>query len=142
GTFLGNHQHGSPTTQFEVRAVAPARTTTTHAALRPPAASAPVRQRRRHARGAWASNGIGVQAAVKRGSVAPVWVRPAGSAGVVVLRRRSGASRSLVVYRGRGTSYRDAVPRACTGYRYMIVNYDRRGHRSTGVPTSVVTRCG
>src|SRR5262249_46568975 len=54
GTFLGNHQHGSPTTQFEVRAVAPARTTTTHAALRPPAASAPVRQRRRHAPVAWA----------------------------------------------------------------------------------------
>jgi hypothetical protein len=71
--------------------------------------------------------------------VALQWQRPADSARVVVLRKR-GAS-SAVVYRGRATSYRDSPPRSCTGYRYTIVNYDRRGHRSTGVPTSVVTLC-
>jgi hypothetical protein len=44
-----------------------------------------------------------------------------------------------VVFRGGATSFRDISPRPCTAYRYTIVNYDRRGHRSTGVPTSVVT---
>lgn len=148
GTFLGNYQSGSPTTQLEVRAVAPAQTTATHAALRPPKASrtttapsAPRRQQRRHAQVAWASNVLGVEATVSRRGAALVWARPAGSARVVVLRRRSGRSSSVVVYRGRATSYRDASLRPCTGYRYTIVNYDWRGHRSTGVPTSVVTRC-
>jgi hypothetical protein len=45
----------------------------------------------------------------------------------------------VVVYRGRATSYRDMSPQPCTAYRYTIVNYDRSGHHSTGVPTSVVT---
>jgi hypothetical protein len=58
-----------------------------------------------------------------------------------VLRTRNGRS-SSVVYRGRAASYRDKGLSPCTAYRYTIVNYDRRGHRSTGVPTSVVTRCG
>lgn len=147
GTFLGNHQKGSATTPLEVRALAPAqapsRTTTARPALRPPktTASAPAPQRRRHAKVVWASNVLGVEATVSRRGVALAWARPAGSARVVVLRRRSGRPSSVVVYRGRGTSYRDASPRACTGYRYTIVNYDRLGHRSTGVPTSVVTRC-
>ena len=39
----------------------------------------------------------------------------------------------------RITNYRDGSARPCSSYRYTIVNYDRRGHRSTGVPTSVVT---
>jgi hypothetical protein len=83
---------------------------------------------------------LGVEATVSRDGVALAWQRPAGSARVVVLRKR-GTRSSVVVYRGRATSYRDASPRPCTGYRYTIVNYDRHGHRSTGVPTSVVTRC-
>jgi hypothetical protein len=66
-----------------------------------------------------------------------VWQPPVGSAHVVVLRTRG--DRSTVVFRGRAASFRDVPPRACTTYRYTIVNYDRRGHRSTGVPTSVVT---
>jgi len=40
---------------------------------------------------------------------------------VVVLRKR-GTQSNVVVYRGRATSYRDAAPKACTGYRYTIVN--------------------
>jgi hypothetical protein len=61
---------------------------------------------------------------------------------VVVLRRREGRSGSSVVYRGRAARFHDSSARPCTGYRYTIVNIDRRGHRSTGVPTSVVTLCG
>jgi hypothetical protein len=156
GSLLGNQQTSSPGTKLEVRAATPtARQPTarqpsaTRAALRPPAATstrttsslpASRRQRRRHAQAVWASNVLGVEATVSRDGVALVWQRPAGSARVVVLRKR-GTRSSVVVYRGRGTSYRDASPRPCTGYRYTIVNYDRRGHRSTGVPTSVVTRC-
>jgi hypothetical protein len=45
----------------------------------------------------------------------------------------------VIVYRGAAGSYRDASARACTTYRYTIVNFDLRGDRSTGVPTSVVT---
>ena len=150
GTLLGNQQTGSPGTTLEVRAVAPAatRTTAPRAALKPPkvshrktAAPAAPRRLRRHARVAWASNVLGVQATANARGVALVWQRPAGSRRVVVLRSRAGGS-AVVVYRGRATSYRDASLRPCTGYRYTIVNYDRRGHRSTGVPTSVVTRCG
>jgi hypothetical protein len=58
---------------------------------------------------------------------------------VVVLRSLAAHVRNSVVYRGRASSYRDASPRPCTAYRYTIVNYDQGGHRSTGVPTSVVT---
>jgi hypothetical protein len=58
---------------------------------------------------------------------------------VVVLRTRGAGSNSVVVFRGRATRYRDASARSCSEYRYKIVNYDRRGHRSTGVLTSVVT---
>jgi hypothetical protein len=66
-----------------------------------------------------------------------VWHRPSTSGHVVVL--RTIGRRSTVVFRGRATSYRDVVPHPCTAYRYTIVNYDRRGHPSTGVPTSVVS---
>jgi hypothetical protein len=58
---------------------------------------------------------------------------------VVVLRTRGTGPNSVVVFRGRATGYRDASARLCSEYRYKIVNYDRRGHRSTGVLTSVVT---
>ena len=64
-----------------------------------------------------------------------------GSARVIVLRTRGTQSNGVVVYRGRAVRFRDVSPRRCTAYRYTIVNYDRHGHRSTGVPTSVVTRC-
>lgn len=147
GTFLGNHQSGSPATPLEVRVVAPATTRTTAArpVLRPPktthtraAVSKPARRRRRP-QVTWAANVLGVAATVSRRGVTLVWQRPVDSERVVVRRARGG--RSSVVYRGPATSYRDGALRPCTVYSYTIVNYDRRGHRSTGVPTSVVTRC-
>lgn len=76
-----------------------------------------------------------------RRSVALLWQQPADSARVVVLRRRQGRPSTTVVYRGQAARLRDSALRPCTGYLYTIVNYDRRGHRSTGVPTSIVTRC-
>jgi hypothetical protein len=86
----------------------------------------------------WASNVLGVAAEVADSGVKLVWHPPADSGRVVVLRARG--DHSTVVFRGGGASFRDVSPRACTAYRYTIVNYDRRGHRSTGVPTSVVTK--
>jgi hypothetical protein len=89
----------------------------------------------------WAANVLGVTANVNGTGVRLLWQRPSDSDHVVVL-RASGAQRgSVVVFRAPGTSYRDSSARKCTQYRYTIVNYDRHGHRSTGVPTSVVTRC-
>jgi hypothetical protein len=155
GSLLGNHQTqtSSPATTLEVRAAEPAHTvrqpTTTRAVLRPPkvvrtgttkASPAPRRQRRRHAPVVWATNVLGVEATVGRRGVRLLWQPPADSARVVVLRKR-GSRPSVVVYRGRARIYRDTSLRSCTGYGYTIVNYDRRGHRSTGVPTSVVTLC-
>jgi hypothetical protein len=104
-------------------------------------ASSPQPQRRRHARVAWASNVLGVSATVDKTGVALMWHRPADSRRVVVLRKREGRGRRVVVYQGRAMNYRDTSARACAAYRYTIVNYDRRGHRSTGVPTSISTRC-
>jgi hypothetical protein len=68
-----------------------------------------------------------------------IWQRPTVSSHVVVLRARGDQRRGTVVFRGSAASFRDRSPRPCTAYRYTIVNYDRHGHRSTGVPTSVVT---
>jgi len=90
----------------------------------------------------WAANVIGVSARIGHRAVTLVWQRPARSAHVVVLRTRGVGSRGAVVYRGSATSYRDLTARPCTAYRYTIVNYDRGGRRSTGVPTSIVTDCG
>ena len=84
-------------------------------------------------------NVIGVAAQVTGPGVSLVWQRPAGSAHVVVLRALGDRQQGTVVFRGHATSFRDEPSRACTSYRYTIVNYDLRGHRSTGVPTSVVT---
>ncbi|HKD34630.1 MAG TPA: hypothetical protein VKB73_14390 [Gaiellaceae bacterium] len=100
-------------------------------------ASAPAA--RRAPEQSWAVNVIGVAAQVTGPRVSLVWQRPAGSAHVVVLRALGDRQRGTVVFRGHATSFRDDPPRACTSYRYTIVNYDLRGHRSTGVPTSVVT---
>jgi hypothetical protein len=87
----------------------------------------------------WAANVLGVAAQVAGPRVKLVWQPPASSTRVVVLRALGDRRRATVVFRGRATSFRDVSPRPCTVYRYTIVNYDRRGHRSTGVPTSVVT---
>jgi hypothetical protein len=84
---------------------------------------------------------LGVTASADGAGVALTWRRPADSKRVVVLRSRAG-HKSVVLYEGQSARYHDGSARACTGYRYTIVNYDRRGHPSTGVPTSVVTRCG
>ena len=67
-----------------------------------------------------------------------VWQQPADSGHVVVL-RALGSRPGTVVFRGRAASYHDRSPRPCTAYRYTIVNYDVRGNRSTGVPSSVVS---
>jgi hypothetical protein len=157
GALFGNDAKSPGSTLEAVRALEPTvapqppkpQTPPKPAPLRPPKASgtthrptsrAPAPQHRRHARAAWASNVLGVTASVEGAGVALTWRRPADSKRVVVLRSRGG-HKSVVVYRGPSTRYHDGSVRACTAYRYTIVNYDRRGHRSTGVPTSVVTRC-
>jgi hypothetical protein len=137
--------------------------TTSNPAKRSPATSSPAPARRRpparthrahakaaiHARKAApvlrprAANVLGVEATVTGRTVALVWHRPSGSKAVVVLRTRPGHTRSAVLYRGKASRFRDARTRACTAYRYTIVNYDRAGHASSGVPTAVVTgSCG
>jgi hypothetical protein len=90
-----------------------------------------------------ATNVLGVEATVSGRTVTLVWHAPADSKAVVVLRARGTHGRSAVVYRGRARRFRDLSARSCTAYRYTIVNYDPKGHDSTGVPTSVVTGgCG
>jgi hypothetical protein len=100
---------------------------------------AAVKGDRRTASRIWAANVLGVTAGVDAKGISLVWKRPTRSDHVVVLRTRGTGSNSVVVFRGRATGYRDASARSCSEYRYKIVNYDRRGHRSTGVLTSVVT---
>jgi hypothetical protein len=104
-----------------------------------PAAAATKRARSRPARVTWAANVLGVTAAVDVRGVRLVWQRPGDSHHVVVLRKLDPGKRNVVVFRGASTSYRDVSARQCTAYRYTIVNYDQHGHRSTGVPTSIVT---
>jgi hypothetical protein len=87
----------------------------------------------------WAENVLGVTAGLDGRGVRIVWQAPRGSDHVVVLRALGSSKNSVIVYRGAAGSYRDASARACTTYRYTIVNFDLRGDRSTGVPTSVVT---
>ena len=120
GTFLRDgHSTPSRGVVLETRAAAPRK-------------AAPVETQR-----ASAANVLGVAAQVAGHGVKLVWQRPLDSGHVVVLRTRGGRSR--VVFRGRAASFRDAPSRPCTTYRYTIVNYDRDGHPSTGIPTSVVT---
>jgi hypothetical protein len=87
-----------------------------------------------------APNVLGVTTAVSTRGVRLGWQRPADSDHVAVIRTRGARRSNVIVFRGRGTSYRDVSAHSCTTYRYTIVNYDVRGHRSTGVPTSVVTQ--
>jgi hypothetical protein len=88
----------------------------------------------------WAANVLGVTADVDHEGVKLAWKRPIRSDHVVVVRTRGSGTNSVVVFRGRATGYRDASAHPCSEYRYEIVNYDPRGHRSTGVLTSVVTQ--
>lgn len=130
---------------LEVRTASPPRTAGGERQARPRAtghahaARAPASVGRRPGGRPAAVNVLGVAAKVAGPSVSLAWQRPAGSGHVVVLRTVGDRQRSTVVFRGHATSFRDVSSRPCTVYRYTIVNYDRSGHRSTGVPTSVVT---
>jgi hypothetical protein len=138
----GTQQHlqGQPGSEARARERPPDRLS--GGSLRPPKTTVPPHpQRARHV--AWAANVLGVAARVGYPAVRLVWQRPADSRRVVVLRAPAAGRRGIVLYRGRATSFRDASTRPCTSYRYTIVNYDQRGHRSTGVPTTIVTEgCG
>jgi hypothetical protein len=117
-------------------APAPAKARRAHAAK---ARRAPAKARRAPAARAWATNVLGVTARVGNPAVTIAWQRPKDSSRVVVVRTTTARRHGVVVFRGRAAAYHDASPRRCTAYRYTIVNYDRRGRPSTGVPTSVVT---
>jgi hypothetical protein len=91
----------------------------------------------------WARNVLGVTVGIDRRGVKLAWQRPTTSSQVVVVRKLVSRGNSVIVFKGRATSFRDVSARPCTAYRYVIINYDRRGHPSTGVPTAVVTQgCG
>jgi hypothetical protein len=165
GNFLAGRHGSSPSVTFEARAGAPpppsrvprakkpvSRRTSTarrpaheHPAVstnnRPRPTTSTKRRRPRTPRVTWAANVLGVTARIRSPGVAIGWKRPRDTGHVVVVRTRGSRKRGVVVFSGRATTYRDASPRPCTAYRYTIVNYDRRGRRSTGVPTSVVTAC-
>jgi hypothetical protein len=164
GNFLGRKQAAAPRVMLEIQAGAPTTATGTdegeQTRTRPAStggrkpvrprrgsrsdhestASAAKRERRRPGAVTWAANVLGLTAGVDGRGVRLTWERPADSDHVVVLRTLGARKGGVIVFRGRGTSYRDVLARPCTAYRYTIVNYDRRGHRSTGVPTSVVTQ--
>ena len=131
GGFLRD-QHSAPAGGVELAVQTAASPATTHSSTTPAR-----RQAARPKARPSAANVLGVAAQVAGRGVKLVWQRPADSGHVVVLRARG--SRSKVVFRGRAAAFRDASPRPCTTYRYTIVNYDRRGRPSTGIPTSVVT---
>jgi hypothetical protein len=138
-------EHPAPPGVAVVRTVAPAEVGGGESPARPPSSTRKALRRasassaQRPQSRSWAANVLGVAAQVAGPGVKLVWRPPVGSAHVVVLRARGNREHGTVVFRGHATSFRDASARPCTVYRYTIVNYDRRGHRSTGVPTSVVT---
>jgi len=145
GGFFGRKDSSSPPMPFEaqvkVRTVTRATGTRTQplAEPKPTRRGASSRPRPRRRTALPAANVLGVTTAVTRRGVRLDWQRPVDSDHVAVI-RAIGAHRSkVVVFRGRGTSYRDVSAHPCTTYRYTIVNYDGRGRPSTGVPTSVVT---
>ena len=139
GGLLGEKRAAAP----EVRLEAQANSVAT-APLRPPRIDRRPRASKsteqRAARRIWAANVLGVAASVDTPGVTLVWERPSNSDHVVVVRTPATGKHGVVVYRGSAATYRDAAPLPCTAYRYTIVNYDRNGHRATGVPTSVVTQ--
>jgi hypothetical protein len=144
GGFLPNRELRSSAVVLELRAAGPAateRAATLPASPRPKSTHS-TRGQPQHHRAThltWAANVLGVAAQVAGPGVKLVWSPPADSSHVVVLRKLGARGRSRVVFNGRATSFRDVSPLRCTAYRYTIVNYDRHGRRSTGVPTSVVT---
>jgi hypothetical protein len=143
GGLLGRRDSSPPRPRLEVGADA---TTTAQAGGKPQAtrsgqrSAASGKKERRAAPRAWAANVLGVTADVDHEGVKLAWKRPSRSDHVVVVRTRGSGTNSVVVFRGRATGYRDASAHRCSEYRYEIVNYDPRGHRSTGVLTSVVTQ--
>jgi hypothetical protein len=99
------------------------------------------REPRRRAARHWAANVLGVVSAVDARAVQLAWQAPSTSDHVVIVRTHENGRHGVVVFRGRARRVRDASHglRPCHTYRYTIVSYDRRGRRSTGVPTTVVT---
>jgi hypothetical protein len=163
GGLLGRRQEASPRTQLQAQAnlsTVPIATNGEHSAAetksdakskasRPlrsghrSSTSATAREKRRVAPATWAANVLGVTVGIDGRGVRLVWVRPTESNHVVVVRKLVSDQRSVVLLRGQATSFRDVSACGCTAYRYIIINYDGRGHPSTGVPTSVVTQgCG
>jgi hypothetical protein len=144
GGFLRRGHPAQPGV-LEVRTASPPQTARgekqarSHATSHAQAGRAPASVTHRPERRLWAVNVLGVAAKVAGPSVSIAWQRPAGSSHVVVLRAVGDRQRGRIVFQGHATSFRDVSSRPCTAYRYTIVNYDRSGHRSTGVPTSVVT---
>jgi hypothetical protein len=110
------------------------------------AAKAPARRATREPRRpsrTWAANVLGVSVGIGRSGVRLAWERPRRSNHIVVVRQEVARRHGIVVFRGRATSFRDVSARPCTAYWYIIINYDGRGHPSTGVRNSVVTEgCG
>lgn len=100
------------------------------ASKRSPRKAAAVRTPRR------SRNVLGVIVSLSPRSVTIRWRAPTSSRHVIVLRRKRGASKDLVVYRGTRPWLQDASLQPGT-YTYVIVNYDRGGRASSGVPTVV-----
>ncbi len=143
GGLLGRRDSSPPRPRLEVGADV---RTTAQAGGKPQATrsdqrgAASGKKERRPVPRVWAANVLGVTADVDHEGVKLAWKRPSRSDHVVVVRTRGSGTNSVVVFRGRATGYRDASAHPCSEYRYEIVNYDPRGHRSTGVLTSVVTQ--
>jgi hypothetical protein len=99
------------------------------------------RKPRQRGAGHWAANVLGVVSAVEARAVQLAWQAPSTSDHVVIVRTHENGRHGVVVFRGRARRVRDASHglRPCHTYRYTIVSYDRKGRRSTGVPTTVVT---
>jgi hypothetical protein len=143
GELLGRRESSPPPSRLEVGAQVQTTAQTRSNPQSTPSdhrSAVPGKKERRPVRKVWAANVLGVTAAVDKKGVGLAWKRPSRSDHVVVLRTRGSGTNSVVVFRGRAAGYRDASARPCNEYRYKIVNYDPRGHRSTGVLTSVVTQ--
>jgi hypothetical protein len=148
GGVLGRKKDQSPQTLLQVRAKLSTMPVSTGVERAPgsdhdSSSAAAARARRRAPAATWAANVLGVKVGIDKRGVKLAWQRPTKSSQVVVVRKPVSRRQSVVVFKGLATSFRDVSARPCTAYRYMIINYDRGGHPSTGVPTSVVTQgCG
>ena len=147
GGFLGRKQATSPQVMLDAQPRAPITATIIQAGTQRRTRLRSTGERSStagRARGAapvtWAANVLGVMAGVAGRGVMLAWQRPADSDHIVVRRAIRTRGSGVVVFRGRATSFRDLTARSCSAYRYTIINHDRRAHRSTGVPTSVVTK--